>query len=101
MDRESEARIRAHIKKKIRFTAKTTVSGIEKFDPENENHRKKVIDRIIAMADDVYGGSGPSLRSHRHLDDSWTVCYTHTPGHTAGKHYISPIAALSPFNSSA
>ncbi len=101
MDKESETKVRAHFEKKIRFTADSTVNGLKKFDPENQKHRKMVIDRLIDIADDVYRGSGPDLSSHRQLNDSWSITYTTVTGDTADKNYISPIEVLSPFNSSA
>ncbi len=101
MNKETEQKLRTFIKEKIRFNTKTQVLGIENFDPTNQKHQDEVINRIIKLADEVYGGSGPSIRSHRQLGSSWTVVYkTHT-GDTAQKNYISPIEVLSPFNSSA
>jgi len=93
-------KLRTHIEEKIRFTTDTTVFGIKRFNPEKAKHRKEVIDRIIALAVDVYGGGSPSPASHRALDASWSVRYKTESGDTADKVYISPIEVLSPFNSS-
>ena len=100
-DKKREPRLRDHIESKIRFGPDTTVLGIENFNPANEEHRAKVVERIVDLAVEVYGGSGPSLASHRQLEDSWWVQYKTRTGDVNEKNYISPIEVLSPFESSA
>ena len=53
--KQSEPELWAHIEN----------MGTDKFDPNSSNHRNMVIERIIDLAVDVYGGGGPSLDSHR------------------------------------
>lgn len=101
MDKESETRVRVHLEKKIRFTDKTTVYGMNKFDHNNKKHCKNVVDRLIDITDDVYGGGGPNMDSHRELEDSWLITYTTVTGETAYKNYFSPIEVIGPFNSAA
>lgn len=99
--KQREPKLWAHIEKKIAFTPETEAIGIDKFDPNNSNHRNMIIARIIDLAVDVYGGGGPGLNSHRCLDAGWSIRYTTQTGDTAEKHYDRPIEVLSPFNSSA
>lgn len=101
MEKELERELRRLIQSKIRFGTQTAACGIEKFDSTKREHRDEVIDRIIHLAEQVFGGSGPNLKSHRHLSDSWTVVYTTVTGAKARKNYISPIEVLSPFRSDA
>lgn len=101
VNKEKETRIRKHIESKIRFTPDTTASGIQNFNYKNKEHLGKVIGRIVNLADEVYGESGPSPASHRRLSDSWLVNYKTQTGNVSRKEYISPIEVLSPFGSSA
>ena len=100
MNPEAEMKIRNLIREKIRFTDNTRDCQIKRFNPQKAKHQNKIIDRLVRLANEVYGGSGPSPASHRLLTCSWSVVYKTKNGNSAAKDYSSPIEALSPFGSS-